>query len=123
MQMQYRLNERLLAILYSERPAAFTDVGGLTGPGNTVASPAVDVNSAVRASTCLEYAVHLLENADACTPNMHQNRSKGTRSCKYPEKPPCQCSSEGSPMVQLCCRRLWHIFRSICSSCEVCVAR
>eukprot|EP00892_Ulva_mutabilis_P007761 jgi/Ulvmu1/5357/UM022_0151.1 len=38
-QMQYKLNERLLAVLYSERPVAFTDVGGLTGPGNTVAVP------------------------------------------------------------------------------------
>ena len=36
LQMQYKLNERLLAVLYSERPLAFTDVGDLTGPGNTV---------------------------------------------------------------------------------------
>eukprot|EP00892_Ulva_mutabilis_P004197 jgi/Ulvmu1/2149/UM129_0008.1 len=35
-QMQYKLNERLLAVLHSERPVAFTDVGDLTGPGNTV---------------------------------------------------------------------------------------
>lgn len=34
--MQYKLNERLLAVLYSERPLAFTDVAGLTGAGNTV---------------------------------------------------------------------------------------
>ena len=40
--MQYKMNERLLAVLYSDRPLAFTDVGGLTGPGNTVAVPATD---------------------------------------------------------------------------------
>jgi hypothetical protein len=36
-QMQYKLNERLLAIAHSRRPVAFTDVGGLHGEGNTVA--------------------------------------------------------------------------------------
>jgi hypothetical protein len=35
-QMQYRLNERLLALSHSRRPAAFTDVGDLSGPGNTI---------------------------------------------------------------------------------------
>eukprot|EP00892_Ulva_mutabilis_P007760 jgi/Ulvmu1/5356/UM022_0150.1 len=40
-QMQYKLNERLLAVRYSERPVAFTDVGGLTGPGNTPEVPGV----------------------------------------------------------------------------------
>jgi predicted membrane chloride channel (bestrophin family) len=31
-QMQYRLNERLLAVAQTHRPLAFTDVGGLQGP-------------------------------------------------------------------------------------------
>eukprot|EP00892_Ulva_mutabilis_P004193 jgi/Ulvmu1/2145/UM129_0004.1 len=35
-QMQYKLNERLLAVHHSRRPIAFTDVGDLTGPGHTV---------------------------------------------------------------------------------------
>lgn len=35
-QMQYKLNERLLAVSHSDRPIAFTDVGDLTGPGHTV---------------------------------------------------------------------------------------
>lgn len=34
--MQYKLNERLLAVLHADRPIAFTDVGDLTGPGNTI---------------------------------------------------------------------------------------
>ena len=60
-QMQYKLNERLLAVLYSERPLAFTDVGGLTGPGNTVAVPGAD--AAVRPP--------LLGTAHACGVTMH----------------------------------------------------
>ena len=35
-QMQYKLNERLIAVSHSRRPVAFTDVGELTGPGNTI---------------------------------------------------------------------------------------
>jgi hypothetical protein len=33
-QMQYRLNERLLAVSKTERPLAFTDFGALLGPRN-----------------------------------------------------------------------------------------
>lgn len=35
-QIQYKLNERLLAVSHARRPVAFTDVGELSGPGNTV---------------------------------------------------------------------------------------
>jgi hypothetical protein len=38
-QMQYKLNERLLAIGHSDRPLAFTDVAELKGPGNTILMP------------------------------------------------------------------------------------
>lgn len=64
--MQYRLNERLLAILYSERPVAFTDMGGLTGPGNTVA--VTDASGQVRAPPCMEWpgAVVLRCSGEAC---------------------------------------------------------
>jgi hypothetical protein len=35
-QMQYKLNERLLAVTRTTRPVAFTDVGTLEGPANMV---------------------------------------------------------------------------------------
>eukprot|EP00892_Ulva_mutabilis_P004192 jgi/Ulvmu1/2144/UM129_0003.1 len=54
-QMQYKLNERLLAVTRSKRPLAFTDVGDLTGPGNTVqmppSGPAVTQGSTAHAET------------------------------------------------------------------------
>ena len=33
-QIQYRFNERLLAVSRTQRPVAFTDVANLSGPGN-----------------------------------------------------------------------------------------
>jgi hypothetical protein len=54
-QMQYRLNERLIAVSHSRRPVAFTDVGDLTGPGNTVMlrdSPLGRVRADVSHSLC-----------------------------------------------------------------------
>lgn len=45
MQIQYKLNERLLAVSRSKRPLAFTDVGDLTGPGNTVHMPSATASS------------------------------------------------------------------------------
>ena len=48
-QLQYRLNERLLSVSLSRRPIAFTDVGELTGPGNTINfnPPSADVLSLI----------------------------------------------------------------------------
>ena len=40
-QMQYRLNERLLAVSKTERPLAFTDVGTIDGPSNIPQLPPV----------------------------------------------------------------------------------
>lgn len=40
-QMQYRLNERLLAVSKTERPLAFTDVGAIDGPSNIPQLPPV----------------------------------------------------------------------------------
>lgn len=55
-QMQYKLNERLIAVSHSRRPVAFTDVGELTGPGNTILlkeSPGPMVRVCCVASHCL----------------------------------------------------------------------
>jgi hypothetical protein len=35
-QMQYKLNERLLAVSHTIRPVAFTDFGEIAGPGNQI---------------------------------------------------------------------------------------
>jgi hypothetical protein len=40
-QMQYRLNERLLAVSKTERPLAFTDIGAIDGPSNIPQLPPV----------------------------------------------------------------------------------
>ena len=38
-QLQYKLNERLLAVSHARRPVASTDVGEISGPHNTVVLP------------------------------------------------------------------------------------
>lgn len=35
-QIQYKFNERLLAIAHTNRPVSFTDVGEIKGPGNKI---------------------------------------------------------------------------------------
>ena len=35
-QIQYKFNERLLAIAHTNRPVSFTDVGAIKGPGNKI---------------------------------------------------------------------------------------
>lgn len=40
-QMQYRVNERLLAVTRTTRPVAFTDCAGIVGPNNLPSMPHV----------------------------------------------------------------------------------
>ena len=56
MQIQYRFNERLLAVTKIDRPVAFTDVADLAGSGNVpVNIPAVAllVCSSLYSSCCV----------------------------------------------------------------------
>ena len=39
--MQYRLNERMLAVTRTTRPVAFTDCAGIVGPNNLPSMPHV----------------------------------------------------------------------------------
>lgn len=72
-QMQYKLNERLLSIAYSARPPAFTDYGGLKGPGNTIAldpntAPIYrDAGIAVRAHMSASWRTHITEQSRTST--------------------------------------------------------
>jgi hypothetical protein len=74
-QMQYKLNERLLAVSHSRRPVAFTDVGALTGPGNTVVMPPATAQVRSR---------HLrADGTGACMPQAHacHRRMHATGAC------------------------------------------
>lgn len=52
-QIQYKFNERLLAISHTSRPVSFTDVGEIMGPGNKVQfTPSIQVR-ALLSSTSL----------------------------------------------------------------------
>ena len=50
-QIQYRFNERLLAVSRTQRPVAFTDIGDLNGPGNKPAQAAATPVRPLRCST------------------------------------------------------------------------
>jgi predicted membrane chloride channel (bestrophin family) len=59
-QMQYRLNERLLAVSKTERPLAFTDVGAIDGPSNIPQLPPVRSPALFLAEISLYWSVALL---------------------------------------------------------------
>lgn len=70
-QMQYRLNERLLAVSKTERPLAFTDVGALDGPSNVPQLPPVRLLPL--SLKCL-YCLHRVERYYHVAPGTKQYR-------------------------------------------------
>ena len=91
-QIQYRLNERLLAVSRTGRPVAFTDVADLAGPGNVPAMPS-QAGTPVRLQTlvllcALVWSLRVCRVHGRCGPCRPWHRSCDAVASRHARAPP-----------------------------------